>query len=117
MDSFILLENIEIYARHGVFAQENTVGNVFIINLKIGKNLSKASVSDNIDDTLNYASVFEIVKQEMSVPSCLIEHVAGRIIRKLREFSSDITTIEIKISKRNPPVGGQVEYASVILID
>jgi len=117
MKSFILLENIEIYARHGVFEQENIVGNIFIVNLKIETDLSKAVSSDDIEDTLNYGTVMEIVRQEMNIPSKLLEHAGGRIIKRLKEFSGNIQSIELKISKRNPPVDGQVDYASILLID
>ena len=117
MESYILLENIIIYAKHGVFPQEAVVGNTFIINLKIKADLSSPAKSDNLDDTINYASVFNIIKKEMSQPSKLIEHVGGRIITELKKKFLLIEEIELKISKQNPPVDGQVEYASVILID
>lgn len=117
MESYILLENVEIYANHGVFAQETLVGNLFVINLRLKIDFENASESDSLEDTISYASAFEVVKREMSVPSKLLEHVAGRIVRALKSEFSGIELIELKISKRNPPVGGQVEFASVIIID
>lgn len=117
MKSYILLENIEIFAYHGVFEQETKVGNSFMINLKLDIDLTNPSFSDELADTVSYADVFEIVKGEMKIPSKLLEHVAGRIIRRLRTTYSEIESIEIKLSKRNPPVGGQVDFASVVLID
>ena len=117
MKSYILLENVEFYAYHGVFEQEKTVGNTFIVNLKIGADVSLAAESDNVADTISYAQVYEVVRREMEIPSKLIEHVAKRIIVRLKKEFPEIETVEIKLSKRNPPVGGQIEYASVILID
>lgn len=117
MESYILLENIEIHARHGVFNQENITGNTFIVNLKIKVDLVDAIKSDDLNDTVNYGIVFDIVKQEMAVPSKLLEHVAGRIIRRLRSSFSVIEAIELKISKKNPPVNGQVGQSSVLIID
>lgn len=117
METYILLENVEMYAHHGVFAQETLVGNLFVVNLKLKVDFGSASQSDDLDGTVSYASVFELVKKEMSVPSKLLEHVAGRIVRVLKNEFPKIEQIELKISKRNPPVGGQVEYASVIIID
>ena len=117
MESYILLENIEIFANHGVSSQETLVGNVFYVNIKLKVDVFKAAVNDDLRDTVSYAEVYEIVKNEMSVPSKLIEHAAKRIIDRLKSKYSQIVSVEIKLSKRNPPVGGQVDYASVILID
>jgi len=117
MKSYILLENIVFYAYHGVFPQERAVGNVYIINLKIEVDLSKAGDTDRLEDTISYADVYDIVKQEMARPSNLLEHVAKRIITRLRAEYSLISGLEIKLSKRNPPIGGQLDYASVVLID
>lgn len=116
MQSYILLENIEIYAHHGVMPQETLVGNTFILNLKIKANVSKATETDNLAETINYAKVYELLEEEMAVSSKLLEHVAGRIIKRLKKEFPQIEEIEIKLSKRNPPINGQVEYASVILI-
>lgn len=117
MKSYILLENIEIYAHHGVFEQETIVGNTFIINIKIRVDISEATISDNLEDTLSYADIYDIIKSEMEIPSKLLEHVGGRIIRSLKASFPQIDEIELKVSKRNPPMGGQMDYAGVILID
>ncbi|WP_029905517.1 dihydroneopterin aldolase [Prevotella sp. 10(H)] len=117
MKSFILLENLTFYANHGVFPQETAVGNVFIVNLKIQLDLSKAASTDDIEDTVSYADIYEDVKNEILIPSKLLEHAAKRIICRLKEKYTRIESVEVKISKRNPPIGGQVEFASVILID
>lgn len=116
MKSYILLENVTFYANHGVFPQETAVGNIFVVNLKIELDLSKSCVSDDLCDTVSYADIYENVKNEIMVPSKLLEHAAFRIIRRLRDKYPVIETVEIKLSKQNPPMGGQVEYASVILI-
>lgn len=117
MKSYILLENITFYAYHGVFEQETIVGNEYTVNLKIGIDLQKACCSDNIHDTISYADVYEDVKNEMKIPSRLLENAANRIIQRLKNKYPQIESIEIKLSKRNPPIGGQLESASVILID
>lgn len=117
MKSYILLENIVLYGFHGVFPQETKVGNLFKINVSLTVDLEKSSLSDQLDDTINYGMVYEVIKEEMAVPSKLLEHVAGRIVRRLKKDFNSIESIEIKLSKQNPPVGGQVDFASVIIID
>lgn len=117
MKSSILLENIVFYAHHGVLRQETVVGNVFIVNLKVDLDLEKSCLSDNLADTISYADIYECVKNEMMIPSKLLEHAAYRIISRLKEKYTQIDKIEIKLSKRNPPIGGQLDYASVVLTD
>lgn len=117
MKSYILLEDIVFFARHGVLEQETVTGNSFVVNIKIETDLSEAAKSDNISDTVNYAEVYEVIKKEMDIPSQLLEHVAGRIIRSLRNRFPELGTIELKLSKKAPPITGQIEQASVIIID
>lgn len=115
MKSSILLENIEIYAHHGVLEQETIVGNVFIINLKMDVDNELACKTDDLSGTVNYAEVYDAICQEMNIPSKLLEHVAYRIVNRLKSDYEQIVHIELKLSKRNPPVSGQIEFASVIL--
>ena len=117
MESYISLDNIQFYANHGVFPQETLVGNSFVVNLKIKLDVKNAILTDSINDTVSYASVYDLVSEEMRINSNLIEHVAGRIISSLKKEFPQIKQIELKISKMNPPVGGQVESASVLIID
>lgn len=117
MKSYIMLENIFIYAHHGVFSQETKVGNLFKVNVKIEVDIMPSCLSDELSDTVSYADVYNIIKEEMSVASKLLEHVAWRIVRHLKNKYAEISSVEIKLSKQNPPLGGQVDFASVIIID
>lgn len=117
MVSKIELKDMKFYAYHGVGEQEKKVGNNFIVNLVLTAPLEKATLSDDLNDTINYAQIYEIVKQEMTIPSRLLEHAAGRIVKALRERFPQISAIEIKLSKLNPPFGGDLESASIILND
>ena len=111
----IELKNMMFHARHGVLEQEKKVGNTFAVSLKLYVDLSIAGQSDRLEDTLNYAEVFEIVKKEMAVPSNLLEHVASRIIQAIRQAFPQIVKIQIRLAKLRPPVFGEMEEASVII--
>ena len=69
--------------------------------------------TDDVADTLNYAEVYNIIKEEMNVPSKLIEHVAGRITDHLMASYADITSITLRITKLNPPMGADCNGAGV----
>ena len=81
----IELDSMNFYAFHGVAPQERTVGNTFIVDLLLTADVEAATVSDNLDDTINYAEVYAVVKQEMDRPSLLLEAVSGRIVAALHK--------------------------------
>ncbi|MDR0686977.1 MAG: dihydroneopterin aldolase [Dysgonamonadaceae bacterium] len=112
---YIELNNMTFHAFHGVFPQERKTGNKFTVSLRIYSNLNTASESDRLTDAINYAAIFEIVKHEMEIPSNLLEHVAGRIIRAIKEQFPEIKSVKIRLSKHHPPVAGQMEEAAVVM--
>lgn len=111
----IELKGMVFFAYHGVLEQERKVGNTFTIDLHLFLDLSQAAFSDKLEDTVNYASVYELVKTEMEQPSNLLEHAAGKIIMKIKETYPQILRVGIRLSKKNPPVGGDIQEAAVIL--
>ena len=112
---YILLKDLRFQARHGVGAQESLVGNEFTVNLRLRTDLTKAVRTDDVANTLSYADVFEAVRDEMSRPSQLLEHVAGRIARRLFQDFPALDAIELKLMKRNPPMGADIDSAGVEL--
>lgn len=113
MTSYILLENIRFFAYHGVAPQETTVGNEFVVSLRLKTDIARAMESDDVADTVNYAEIHQAVKEEMDIPSKLLEHVAGRIVRRLFNDFTTVERIDLKLSKRNPPMGADIETAGV----
>jgi len=113
MNSSIILKDIRFHAYHGVLEQEKKVGNTFIVNIKISVDLSKATETDRISDTINYAEIYDIINKEMSVPSNLLEHVAGRILRKIKSTYPEAKKILINIAKERPPITGEISSSAV----
>lgn len=111
----IELEGMEFYAYHGHYPVEKEVGNKFIVNASIITDCEKAGKSDQLEDALDYQNVYQLIKDEMAVPSDLLEHVANRILDKLFKEFPAIENASIKISKMNPPMGGQIEKVSVTI--
>ena len=97
--------------------QERLVGNVFEVTLSVDYPPALAAAeTDCLDDTLNYASLVRLVRDVMSEPSLLLEHVCGRIRRAVMAEFPDVTGGYVKVSKLLPPVAGvQMESASVVL--
>ena len=111
--SYIWLRGVRFYAYHGVLPQERRVGGEFLVNLRVGYPLDKAILSDDVADTLDYAALYGVVKTEMMQPSRLLEHVAGRIAETILERFPQAQSIELKLTKENPPMGVDCSGAGV----
>ena len=113
--ALINIEGMEFYAFHGHFDVEKVAGNRFLVNLKIEADLSKAGQTDKLEDTLDYQKAYMAVKEEMVIPSDLLENVCQRIIRRIKSEFPEAKKVTVKISKMNPPMGGQIEKVSVTM--
>lgn len=114
-ESFICLDGMRFHAYHGVLPQERTVGNDYVVSLRLGYDVGAAALSDNVADTINYAHVFSLVKEEMDVSCQLIERVAWRIGQRLMAEFPAITSLRICLTKKNPPMGACCDGATVEL--
>ena len=108
-----MLQDVRFHAFHGVMPQEGKVGADFLVSLRVGYPLEKAMQSDEVGDTLNYATLYALVESEMAKPSKLLEHVAGRIVKAIEKNFPEVTSIDLKLTKRNPPMGADCEGAGV----
>jgi len=106
---------MKFYAYHGHFAAEQIVGNNFEAYVRIETDCTGAGRSDNLNDALNYQAVYETIQKEMRLKSALLENVATRILDALYVQFPSIQRAKIKISKMNPPIGGEIERVSVTL--
>ena len=93
--------------------QERRVGGEYSVTLRVHYNISRAQETDDVADTLNYAELCQIVQYEMSVPSQLLEHVAGRIARSVFARYPEATGLDLWLTKQNPPMGADCDGAGV----
>ena len=111
----ITLYKMRFYAYHGVFAQEQRVGNHFIVELTFWADIAESLHRDELEETISYADVYEVIKAEMTIPSRLLEHVVGRISERLFATFPRMQRIALTLSKCNPPFPGEVHSAAVTL--
>lgn len=111
--ALITINDMRFYAHHGCFEQERAIGTHFRVDLVFETDTRRAEETDNIADTVNYLEVYQVVKREMEIPSHLLEHVARRIGEGVRGAFPSVTAVRVKVSKLNPPLGGQMESVSV----
>ena len=116
MSSKIYLRNVRFHAFHGVLPQEGIVSNDYLVNLVLDYDFSSAMKTDDLQGTLNYAEVYQKVREEMAVPSKLLEHVAGRIAHRLFSDFPEIQKLQLSITKVNPPMGADSDGAGVEVV-
>ena len=104
--SIIELRGLNFFAYHGVLPEERKQGNTFVVDLSLEANLCRAICTDELGDTINYASVYEVVRREMDIPSQLLEHVCGRIATALLDEFAAIQRVSVCVVKKNPPIEG-----------
>lgn len=111
----IILEAMQFYAYHGVFEEEKKLGQKFEVDLEMQVDLHKAGETDCLEDTINYALVYEIVKDiVMGETKKLIESLASNIADELiKRFP--IHEVNVKVKKLQPPIPGHLKSVIVEL--
>lgn len=114
MISTIHINRLALYGYHGVMPQERIIGAMFYVTLHIDLEVKdEAILDDNLAGTVSYADIIQSVREEMSVSSALLEHLAYRVGQRLIADFSSIKSLSIRIDKENPPCGVNVDAIGV----
>lgn len=106
---------MRFHAFHGVMESERLIGGTYLVSFKIGYDFTEAAQTDDIQKAIDYGVIYDMVKEEMKNPSCLIEHVAKRIQDRVVFHFPCIQELETMVSKLRPPFEGEMDSASVVL--
>jgi 7,8-dihydroneopterin aldolase/epimerase/oxygenase len=99
----IYLKDVKFRAFHGVYKEELVVGGDFLVNLQVSYAPDNGVIAD-MNATVNYELLFALLKQEMEIPTPLIETVAMKVAHKAFEQFEKIVRVKISIEKCNPPI-------------
>jgi dihydroneopterin aldolase len=110
------LEGIAFYAHHGYYTEERKRGNNYIIDVQISCDLEKAADSDDLNDAVNYETVYQICQRQMENPRHLIESVAKSIAVEIKNAFPEAEYVRVELKKLKPELGGPVHHASVIYV-
>lgn len=111
----IILEGMEFYAHHGCTLSEQKIGNRYIVDISIDVNLEEAAETDDLENTVDYGVIYQIVAEEMKKSSKLLENIGKRIVDQVVLEFPQIVYISVAVAKQNPPIGGICEKAKVIM--
>lgn len=109
----IKVENIRVFAHHGCLTEETKIGSDYRVDLKVNADLQTSAISDLLSDTVDYVFLNRIVREEMVKPTHLLETVAKRIVTRILGEEKRVQKVTVKISKLNPPIGGDVEMVTI----
>jgi dihydroneopterin aldolase len=113
----IKVENIRLNAFHGCLKEETKIGGDYRVDLTVKADLQSSAKSDRLGETVDYVLLNRIVKEEMALPTKLLETVARRILDRVFLESELVKKATVSVSKLNPPIGGDVEAVTVIMGD
>ena len=111
----VSLEGLEFHAYHGVYPHERSSGNKFEVDILVDTHFANSAFHDELSGTINYEDLYAIVKDEMEKPSKLLETVGHAITTRVLGTFQEALSVEVKISKFNPPIGGVCRKASVVV--
>ena len=112
--AWIALEGMRFHAYHGVYEAERVLGTDYILDVYIRTNINPAAQSDQVENTVNYESVYRICELEMDEPKNLIETVVGNIAGKMKAQFDNMEALRIRLRKVNPPLGGRVDASQIL---
>lgn len=114
MADYIYLEGLEFYAYHGVFPEENKLGQRFRVDLKLCVDLHAAGISDNVQDTVHYGEVYDTVEQIVTgQPYQLLERLATAIAEAIFAKQGHVQALTVRVIKPDPPIPGHYKQVAV----
>lgn len=109
----VVLEGLEFHAYHGIYPHERSSGNKFEVDVSVDTRFDEVAFRDDLSGTINYETVYVVVREEMEKPSKLLESVAHAIAARILDAFESAMRVEVTLSKFNPPIGGVCRKAKV----
>jgi dihydroneopterin aldolase len=112
----IVIEEMEFYAFHGHYQEEQIVGNRFLVDLELETDMSKPAETDQLEDAVNYQLAYKLIKKEMqNKKSNLLENIGKRILDSLYAEMKGIEKATVRVRKMHPPMGGPIRSVGVTM--
>lgn len=110
----ITIKGLEVFANHGVYPEENRLGQKFVVNAVLYVNTRAAGLSDDLDLSVNYGTVCHQITDFLTANTYkLIERVAEELARHILINNPLVHEIDVEIEKPGAPIGLPLETVSV----
>ena len=110
----ITVEGIRVFGHHGHLPEESVLGGHFIVSVWVEADTSEVEKTDDLNDTVDYVKIIEIVKEQMAIRSNMIEHPAKRIVDEILPLHK-VQKVKVEIEKIQPPIDATFDKISVTI--
>ncbi len=108
----ITVEGIRVFAYHGHLPEEAILGGHFIVNIWVTADTSEVEKTDDLNDTVDYVKILEIVKQQMAIRANMIEVPAKSIVDAILPLHK-VQKVKVEVEKIQPPIDATFDKISV----
>ena len=108
----VTIEGIRIFAYHGHLPEEAILGGHFIVNVWVTSETLEVEETDNLNHTVDYVQIIEIVQQQMSIRANMIEVPAKRIVDAILLLNK-VQKVKVEVEKIQPPIDATFDKISV----
>jgi len=108
----ITLRDMHFYGHHGIDAAERDLGGRFSFDIELVRDLTRPGETDDLNDTVDYQAVYDLVAQIQRRGFCLLEALALNIARGILE-AFDVDEVTVRARKQSVPLGGLIDCAEV----
>ena len=110
------LKGMRFFGYHGVYPEENRLGQQYIVDLIVQLDLGKAGRSDDLNETINYPDIYHTVQSIVQGPPFkLIEAVAEHIAQTLLSSYMLVDEVTVRVTKPHPPFDSHFDGVTVEL--
>ncbi|QDP38850.1 dihydroneopterin aldolase [Radiobacillus deserti] len=110
----VYVNKMAFYGYHGLFPEENKLGQRFYVDATLELDLRKAGASDQMEDSIHYGEVYELTKRIVEGKALnLVEALAETIAQEMLECFSLLEACTIKVTKPDPPIPGHYDSVAV----
>ena len=110
----IILEKMDFYGYHGVYPEENKLGQRYRVDLTLYVDLKTAGQTDDLNNSVNYAEIYTLCKEIVEgKPFNLIEAVAEKIAQDVFVHHKRVKACAVKVIKPDPPIPGHYQSVAV----
>ncbi len=114
MNGRIHLKNMLFYGYHGDLAEENRLGQRFIVDLILTLDIAEVAQTDALDSTVDYVRVHEVCRQLVEEERVrMIETLAARITERLLADFPRLSAVDVLVKKPSVPMKGVLDYVAV----
>ncbi|AXF56619.1 dihydroneopterin aldolase [Salicibibacter kimchii] len=113
----VFVTGMTFYAYHGVFPEENKLGQRFTVDVVLEADLKEATDRDDIRKSVDYGEVYEVTKRVVEGQTYnLVESIAEEVAAQMLKVFSIVARTTVKVIKPDPPIPGHYDHVAIEIV-